>query len=87
MLDQPSQAGFPDETRDGGFGTARATLLDLYKTIQASVEAFRGGLQVIVVEHADLDDEPFRSAVRACRRRSNGEALVPEHWITCDTDE
>ncbi|MEU0948829.1 DUF3732 domain-containing protein [Streptomyces canus] len=87
ILDQPSQAGFPDETRDGGFGTARATLLNLYKTIQASVEALRGGFQVIVVEHADLDDEPFRSAVRARWRRSNGEALVPEHWITYDTDE
>jgi hypothetical protein len=87
ILDQPSQAGFPDETRDGGFGTARATLLNLYKTIHASVAALQGGFQVIVVEHADLDDEPFRSAVRARWRRSNGEALVPEHWITYNTDE
>ncbi|MFJ3620702.1 DUF3732 domain-containing protein [Streptomyces iakyrus] len=87
ILDQPSQAGFPDETRDGGFGSARATLLNLYETIQSSVESLAGAFQVIVLEHADLDDEPFRSAVRARWRRSNGEALVPEHWITYDADE
>ncbi|WP_318209421.1 MULTISPECIES: hypothetical protein [unclassified Streptomyces] len=36
------------------------------------------------MEHADLDDEPFRSAVQARWRRSNGEALVPYGWITED---
>ncbi|MGI5518983.1 DUF3732 domain-containing protein [Streptomyces sp. CA-106131] len=87
ILDQPSQAGFPDETRNGGFGSARATLLNLYKTIQASLQELHGDFQVIVLEHADLDDEPFRSAVRARWRRSNGEALVPEHWITYDADQ
>ncbi|MFD7408567.1 DUF3732 domain-containing protein [Streptomyces sp. NPDC059866] len=87
ILDQPSQAGFPDETRGGGFGSARATLLNLYETIHLSIESLAGAFQVIVLEHADLDDEPFRSAVRARWRRSNGEALVPEHWITYDSDE
>jgi hypothetical protein len=87
ILDQPSQAGFPDETRDGGFGSARATLLNVYETIQSSIESLAGAFQVIVLEHADLDDEPSRSAVRARWRRSNGEALVPEHWISYDADE
>lgn len=87
ILDQPSQAGFPSETRDGGFGTARATLLNIYKTIQASIDELRGGFQVIVVEHADLDDEPFRSAVRERWHHSNGEALVPQDWIPYDTED
>ncbi|MFF2188130.1 DUF3732 domain-containing protein [Streptomyces sp. NPDC058155] len=87
ILDQPSQAGFPDETRGGGFGSARATLLNLYETIHASIESLAGAFQVIVLEHADLDEEPFRSAVRARWRRSNGEALVPAHWITYDSAE
>ncbi|WP_255285705.1 DUF3732 domain-containing protein [Streptomyces niveus] len=87
ILDQPSQAGFPDETRGGGFGSARATLLNLYETIQASIESLAGAFQVIVLEHADLDEEHFRSAVRARWRRGNGEALVPAHWITHNSDE
>ncbi|AQU68734.1 DUF3732 domain-containing protein [Streptomyces niveus] len=87
ILDQPSQAGFPDETRGGGFGSARATLLNLYETIHASIESLAGAFQVIVLEHADLDEEPFRSAVRARWRRGNGEALVPAHWITYDSNE
>ncbi|MET9459953.1 DUF3732 domain-containing protein [Streptomyces canus] len=87
ILDQPSQAGFPDETRGGGFGSARATLLDIYKTIASTIESLDGSFQVIVLEHADLDAEPFRSAVRARWRRSNGGALVPEHWIAYEADD
>ncbi|MET9499539.1 DUF3732 domain-containing protein [Streptomyces sp. NPDC006552] len=82
ILDQPSQAGFPDDTRDGGFGGAHATLLNVYKTIQHTIDVLDGDFQVIVVEHADLDAEPFRSAVRERWRLTNGQALVPEHWIT-----
>ncbi|MFJ4921747.1 DUF3732 domain-containing protein [Streptomyces sp. NPDC088725] len=87
VLDQPSPAGFPDETPGGGSGAARAARLDLYRTIQSTVESLAGAFQVIVLEHAEPDDEPFRSAVRARWRRSNGEALVPEHWITYDSGE
>ncbi|MFD5146726.1 DUF3732 domain-containing protein [Streptomyces sp. NPDC058401] len=87
ILDQPSQAGFPDETRDGGFGSARATLLNLYRTIQQSLNTLQGSFQVIVMEHADLDEEPFRSAVQDRWRRSNGGALIPQHWITDDNTD
>ncbi|MFE6894780.1 DUF3732 domain-containing protein [Streptomyces sp. NPDC057694] len=82
ILDQPSQAGFPDDTRDGGFGAAHATLLNVYKTVQSTIDTLGGDFQVIVVEHADLDAEPFRSAVRERWRLANGKALVPEHWMT-----
>ncbi|WP_331769042.1 hypothetical protein OG948_34925 (plasmid) [Embleya sp. NBC_00888] len=39
------------------------------------------------MEHADLDDEPFRGAVEARWRRSNGQALVPHDWITEEIED
>ncbi|WP_406281943.1 DUF3732 domain-containing protein [Nocardia sp. NBC_00881] len=57
--------------------TDRTSLLNLYKAIQNTIEALDGPLPVVVMEHADLDDEPFRNSVEARWRRSNGQALVP----------
>ncbi|GAA3904734.1 DUF3732 domain-containing protein [Streptomyces gulbargensis] len=82
VLDQPSQVYYPEDAQDGTPVTDRAALLNLYETIQQTIDALQGDFQVIVMEHADLDDEPFRSAVQARWRRSNGEALVPREWIT-----
>ncbi|MFJ9692671.1 DUF3732 domain-containing protein [Kitasatospora sp. NPDC101183] len=84
ILDQPSQVYFPEDATDDSVlvGQDRASLLNFYQTIQRTIDALDGALQVIVMEHADLDDEPFRSAVRDRWRRSNGKALVPESWIS-----
>lgn len=89
MLDQPSQVYFPEDAPAGATlaGPDRIALLNLYKVIQQSVDGLHGGLQVIVMEHADLADEPFAGAVRQRWRRSNGDALVPEEWITEPVDE
>ncbi|MGW4958215.1 DUF3732 domain-containing protein [Nonomuraea sp. NPDC004186] len=89
ILDQPSQVYFPEDAPDGGVlaGPDRIALLNLYKTIQRTVDSLEGDLQVIVMEHADLDDEPFRSAVEARWRRSNGQALVPHDWITEEIED
>ena len=89
MLDQPSQVYFPEDAPDGATlaGPDRTALLNLYKAIQQSVDSLDGGLQVIVMEHADLGEEPFRSAVQERWRRSNGNALVPEEWITEEPGE
>ncbi|ALC29798.1 DUF3732 domain-containing protein [Streptomyces sp. CFMR 7] len=89
ILDQPSQVYFPEDAPDSTAlaGPDRTALLNLYKTIHSTVEALDGDFQVIVMEHADLDDEPFRSSVEARWRRSNGQALVPQGWITEDIAE
>ncbi|WP_327418375.1 DUF3732 domain-containing protein [Streptomyces sp. NBC_01233] len=87
ILDQPSQVYYPEDANDGTPVTDRAALLNLYKTIQRTIDALQGEFQVIVMEHADLDEEPFRSAVQARWRRSNGDALVPHDWITDDINE
>ncbi|GAA1463220.1 DUF3732 domain-containing protein [Nocardiopsis exhalans] len=84
ILDQPSQVYFPEDSPDSTAlaGPDRTALLNLYKTIQRTIEALDESFQVIVMEHADLDDEPFRNSVEARWRRSNGQALVPHEWIT-----
>lgn len=89
ILDQPSQVYFPQDAPDGTTlaGTDRTALLNLYKTIQNTIEILDGDFQVIVMEHADLDDEPFRSSVEARWRRSTGQALVPQDWITEEIDD
>lgn len=89
ILDQPSQVYFPEDAPDGGqlVGPDRTALLNLYKTIQQTIESLNGDFQVIVMEHADLDEEPFRSSVEARWRRSNGEALVPHDWITEEIED
>lgn len=89
ILDQPSQVYFPEDAPDGTAlaGPDRTALLNLYRTIQNTVDALDGDFQVIVMEHADLDDEPFRSSVEARWRRSNGQALVPQDWITEEIDD
>ncbi|OEV03745.1 hypothetical protein AN219_37850 [Streptomyces nanshensis] len=89
ILDQPSQVYFPEDAPDDSTleGTDRTALLNLYRTIHRTVETLNGDFQVIVMEHADLEDEPFRASVEARWRRSNGEALVPHDWITEDIDD
>lgn len=89
ILDQPSQVYYPEDASEGAdlTGADRVALLNLYRVIQASVERLCGSLQVIVMEHADLDEEPFRSAVRERWRESNGNALVPLDWPVRGTSE
>ncbi|MFJ8660555.1 DUF3732 domain-containing protein [Streptomyces sp. NPDC093795] len=87
VLDQPSQVYYPEDAQDGTPVTDRAALLNLYKTIQRTIDALQSDFQVIIMEHADLDDEPFRAAVQARWRRSNSDALVPHEWITEDVPE
>ncbi|MGW7421783.1 DUF3732 domain-containing protein [Streptomyces sp. NPDC054813] len=78
----------PDDHNKGrAMVTIDHGLTSLYKTIQNTIEALDGDFQVIVMEHADLDDEPFRSSVEARWRRSNDQALVPQDWITEEIDD
>ncbi|MFD5559099.1 DUF3732 domain-containing protein [Kitasatospora griseola] len=84
MLDQPSQVYFPpDHTGDPTLqGNDLTQLLDVYRVIDDTVRSLDGALQVIVVEHADLADPVFHDHVVDRWRHSNGQALVPEEWIT-----
>lgn len=82
MLDQPTQAYFPsEETRTSGQpgdDTDRRAVSAMFQVIQEVVESLAGELQVIVVDHADLQEDWFQERVRHNWR---GEKLIPESWI------
>jgi hypothetical protein len=86
LIDQPSQAWFPEELRiteqEGDLkpkdeeDTSRVR--NIYRLLgeMASDEEFS---QIIVMDHAKFTDPWFQDMVRYEWRR--GEKLVPEHWI------
>ncbi|WP_409186013.1 DUF3732 domain-containing protein [Amycolatopsis sp. VS8301801F10] len=84
ILDQPSQVYFPADYK----GTAlqpfqesdRTALLRVYPIAEAISES-NGSLQVIAMEHADLEQPIFSSAVIQRWRDRQG-ALVPFEWFT-----
>lgn len=84
VLDQPSQAFFPDDVRNA---TAEERLSDddrarvaaLYGLIKDVVSELENRLQVIVLDHANLDLPWFQQAVVENWR--DGEALVPPSWL------
>lgn len=82
FLDQPSQVYFPPEKYAGGIGALddddRVALRRMFELIFEVVAQLAPGLQVIVTEHADLDEEWFRAAV--IERWRDGKKLVPEEW-------
>ncbi|MFE6699294.1 DUF3732 domain-containing protein [Streptomyces sp. NPDC057718] len=82
MLDQPTQAFFPEEVHDAD------TVLDAdweavrayFSLISQAVSLNEGALQVIVCDHVNLRDVWFREAVVENWR--GGTALIPTDWIT-----
>jgi hypothetical protein len=82
MLDQPTQAYFPsEESRSIGQptdDTDMAAVRTMFQVINEVVESLEGKLQVIVVDHADLQEDWFQQRVRHSWR---GEKLIPESWI------
>lgn len=89
ILDQPSQVYFPPDYTGEPTpqGTDLSHLLNIYRTINDTVQALDDALQVIVVEHADLADPLFRNHVVERWRYSNNQALVPPEWITEPIDD
>ncbi|HEX7406752.1 MAG TPA: DUF3732 domain-containing protein [Candidatus Binatia bacterium] len=82
VLDQPSQVYFPpDATGLEPLGDDdHASLARVFDVLFRFVDETAGGFQVLVLEHADLDDERFADAVVE-RWRADGHALIPPEWI------
>jgi len=82
VLDQPSQVYFPpDATGLEPLGDDdHASLARVFDVLFRFVDEAAGGFQVLVLEHADLDDERFADAVVE-RWRADGQALIPPDWI------
>lgn len=77
FLDQPSQVYFPSENnkeKDTDWDMVRR----LYSFIIERVQSLAGELQVIIVDHAKLEDEQFKKMIIEDWR--NGKKLIPESW-------
>jgi energy-coupling factor transporter ATP-binding protein EcfA2 len=83
VLDQPSQAFFPQDRVTGGdleelSDTDRENTRKLYKLMYDVVERLDGKLQIVALDHADFGDEWFASSVE--HRWRGGEGLIPRAW-------
>lgn len=83
FFDQPSQVYFPaDKDVDGSMGLVpdddRNRVFQMFRLIFDAVAEVAPGLQVILIEHADLNEDWYREAV--VERWRGGTKLVPEDW-------
>ncbi len=83
FLDQPTQVYYPPERdADGRLDVLddedRTAVRRMFMLLFEVVHELSPGLQVIITDHADLDDEQFQAAVVERWRR--GEKLVPSSW-------
>jgi hypothetical protein len=87
IVDQPSQVWFPaDYAGDGSHvlpDDDREALVRIDQVVMETIARPEVDLQVIVMEHADLEEQWFSDAVRY-RWRAGGEALIPADWIEED---
>lgn len=90
ILDQPAQGYFPSakayESFDGTPESAQKAGGDLASVhrlfeLLLSVGSKIGDFQLIITEHADLEDSRFQDALIEPRWNRNPEALVPMSWI------
>ncbi len=96
MLDQPTQAYFPDEL-SGKIAPAEDRSLDdfddddreavrrLFKLIFDVTEQLSPNLQIILTDHADLNEDWFQSAI--IERWRGGKKLVPLSWIKTEQQQ
>ena len=85
IFDQPSQAHYPPEQDAEGSINAlkdedKTAVLQLFKLISQAAEELAPGLQIIVMDHADLKDPWFETAV--VERWRGGIKLIPSDWTS-----
>jgi len=85
FLDQPSQGYYPqdielDPSMDTTNDEERQAVLRMFNLIFGVVEDLAPHFQVVITEHANLDDARYQSYVRENWR--GGHALVPTDWVS-----
>ena len=83
FLDQPSQVYFPPEKDiDGSMGSIlendRAAVSRMFNLVARAVQEISPGFQVIMTEHADIDEKWYQEAI--VERWRGGHKLVPDEW-------
>ncbi|AXI76114.1 DUF3732 domain-containing protein [Peterkaempfera bronchialis] len=86
MLDQPTQAFFPERPRDASKiqDADWATVTAYFTLLNEVAQLNEGSLQIIVSDHANLPDSWFQDAVIANWRPDedgNRNALIPPGWL------
>jgi hypothetical protein len=71
-----SKGGTPEELFQRS--TDRHRVLQMFRLIFEAVEAVAPGLQIILIEYADLNEDWYRDAI--VERWRGGKKLVPEDW-------
>jgi hypothetical protein len=81
MLDQPSQAFFPEEVQDGSQieDADWEAVRRQFTLLRDVVEDLEGELQIVVSDHANLLDSWFQDCLIGNWR--DGDALVPAEWF------
>ena len=83
FLDQPSQVYFPPEPAEDLIvenlrDDDRTELLRMFKLVFEVVDSVAPGFQVIITEHADINEDWYQDSIR--ERWRGGLKLVPEDW-------
>ena len=83
VFDQPSQAHYPPEADQSGRTDSlrdadRLAVHNLFRFMHLASQAIGDGFQLIVLDHAHLDDDWFNAAIVEEWRDST--ALVPVEW-------
>lgn len=91
FLDQPTQVYFPAEKSNTGDLSEiekdedREAVRNMFRWIFDTVKTLSPDLQVIITDHADIDEEWFQEAVRDQKWRGDL-ALIPKSWYESDLD-
>ncbi len=84
FIDQPSQVYFPEdrdwEDNSGAVSEDRQAVARMYSLIKRVVTGLNGRMQVIVTDHANIDEPWFQDSIT--ERWREGVALIPDTWIT-----
>ena len=90
VFDQPSQAHYPpDADRTGGIeglqDADRRAVHKMFEFMHATSEAIGDGFQLIVLDHAHLDEDWFNASV--VEKWRGDAALIPIEWTESTEDE
>lgn len=92
FIDQPSQVYFPEDSdwqqQENGTvsrGEDRAKVVQMYKLAHNVVEDQNGDFQMIITDHANINEQWFQQCVIA--RWREGEKLIPPDWDTASDQE
>ena len=89
ILDQPTQAYYPPDRVEGGLeqiekDADRRAVQALFRLMYTACEDIKGPFQLIVLDHAHLDDDWFEESIVEEWRGEN--ALIPRGWSSSADD-